>query len=87
MPLYSAVDEGYEVEVYRTLKAACEAHADARLFVVPEDEFDDEASEFPLRLRQSGRPCAPRAKCAFPTMVGVTGNTRSRGTTEAEEPT
>ncbi|HBO2102339.1 hypothetical protein [Pseudomonas aeruginosa] len=47
MPLYSAVDEGYEVEVYRTLKAACEAHADARLFVVPEDEFDDEASEVP----------------------------------------
>lgn len=38
MPLYSAVDEGYEVEVYRTLKAVCEARADSSLFLVPEDE-------------------------------------------------
>lgn len=47
MPLYSVVDEGYEVEVYRTLKAACAAAADPSLFVVPEDEFDDEAPQVP----------------------------------------
>lgn|GEM_PF-5447711 len=47
MPLYSVVDEGYEVEVYRTLKAACAAAADSSLFVVPEDEFDGEAPQVP----------------------------------------
>lgn len=47
MPLYSAVDEGYEVEVYRTLKAVCEARADSSLFLVPEDEFDDESPQVP----------------------------------------
>jgi len=47
VPLYSVVDEGYEVEVYRTLKAACAAAADSSLFVVPEEEFDDEAPQVP----------------------------------------
>lgn len=47
MPLYSAVDEGYDVEVYRTLKAVCEARADSSMFLVPEDEFDDEAPQIP----------------------------------------
>lgn len=47
MPIYSCVDEGYDVEVYRTLKAVCDAHADNSLFVVPEDEFDEDAPEQP----------------------------------------
>jgi len=47
VPLYSAVDECYEVEVFRTLKALCEARADSGLFIVPEDEFDDEAPQIP----------------------------------------
>lgn len=47
MPLYSTVDEGYEVEIYRTLKAVCTACADTSLYVVPEDEFDDEAPQVP----------------------------------------
>lgn len=40
MPLYTAVDEGYEIEVYRTPKAACEAHADASLPGIQVGIFD-----------------------------------------------
>jgi hypothetical protein len=47
MPLYSVVDEGYDVQVYRTLKELCEAQASDELYVVPEDEFDDEAPQVP----------------------------------------
>lgn len=50
MPLYSIVDEGYEVDVFRTLKEACEAKADDGLYVVPEDEFDDEAPKVPATV-------------------------------------
>lgn len=47
MPLYCVVDDGYDVEVYRTLKAVCDAMASSNLYVVPEDEFDYEAPQVP----------------------------------------
>lgn len=47
MAIYTVVDEGYEVNVFRSLKAVCEARANDSLFVVPEDEFDHEAPQVP----------------------------------------
>lgn len=43
MAIFTLVDEGYDVRVCRSQKAAAEDAADSEAFVVPEDPFDEQA--------------------------------------------
>lgn len=47
MSIYTSVNEGYEIKIYRSQKAMAEDVADSVSYIVPDDEFADGAVWLP----------------------------------------
>lgn len=54
MPIYTVVDESFDVEVYTTLKAVSGRMADSELYVVQDDE-DVQVEATPAAIRKALR--------------------------------
>jgi len=58
MSIYTVVDEGYDIDVYRTQKAVCEAMARQNLYIVDigcdDDDSPATAADIAKALRKDG---------------------------------
>jgi hypothetical protein len=55
MSIYTVVDEGYEVDVYRSLKGLTDSVSSSSLYVYQEDNEDAEVEATPAAIRKALR--------------------------------
>jgi len=48
MAIYTTVDDGYQVDIFRTQKAVAERAVTSGAYIVPDDEFEDDAEWVPV---------------------------------------